>query len=302
MNKKMRKFIPKSCEVEVLFLNRHTCCICHDKGKDVQIHHIDGDNSNNDISNLSILCLDCHSRVTGTRGLGKSYSSLELKLYKKEWENIIKKEHGFHYIQKTKRVPKIERQLFVYEAKALIYRMLSAKDSNKTFFETGFENLWQLAILEGIQTEIIEHLGFAFALSAISEVNKPVALAKSLPKFFGYLGNPIGVPLRKSDERDILEAIDTLEFVHDLSVEENKSYRILSAIKNALSDFIVIAINYHNYRLYLKARRVLYELFKSSTTKYDKHDKRLPKLAKELDGLKKDIRKELKRENLSWKI
>lgn len=198
----MRKAIPKPREVEILFLNRHTCCICQDKGKDVQIHHIDGNNSNNDIVNLAVLCLDCHSRVTGTRGQGKSYSSLEVKRYKKEWEANIKKKHNLPSISRAKRVPRIERQLFVYEAKSLIYKMLSTKDSNITFFETGFENLWQLSILEGIQKEIIDHLGFAFALSAITAVNKPVALARSLPKFFGYLVGPIDVPLRNSDERD----------------------------------------------------------------------------------------------------
>ena len=298
----MRKPIPKSREAEVLFLNRHTCCICHGKGKDVQIHHIDGDNGNNDVSNLSVLCLDCHSRVTGRRGLGKSYSSVELKRYKIEWEAISRREYGLPSIQRAKRVTKIERQLFVYEAKALIYRMLSAKDSNTAFFDAGFENLFQLALLEGIQKEIVEHLGFAFGLSAISEVNKPVALAKSLPRFFRYLVGPIDVQLRKADERNILDAIDTLEFVHNLSVDENKNYRILSAVKNALSDFMAIAINYHNSRIFSKARRVLHELRKSSTTKYDKHDKKLPKLAQELNELKNDIRKELKREKLTWKI
>jgi hypothetical protein len=298
----MRKPIPKSREAEVLFLNRHTCCICHGKGKDVQIHHIDGDNSNNDASNLAIVCLDCHSRVTGTRGLGKYYYSLELKRYKKEWETIVKKEYGFPSVRRANRPPKIERQLFVYEAKALIYRMCSAKDSDTGYIDSGFENLWQLAVLEGIQKEIVEHLGFAFALSAISEVNKPVALAKSLPRLFGYLAGPSDIPLRKSDERDILQALDTLKFVHDLSIEENKNYRILGAIKNAISDFTAIAIKYRNSRLFSRGRRALRLLRKSAATKYDKHDKTLPRLVKEVDALTNDIREELKKEKLRWKI
>ncbi len=298
----MRKAIPKSREAEILFLNRHSCCICQDKGKDVQIHHIDGDNKNNDIANLAILCLDCHSRVTGKHGLGKSYSTLEVKRYKKEWEAIIKRKFALPSISRARRAPKIERQLFVYEAKSLIYRMLSAKDTNNAFFEVGFENLWQLSVLEGIQKEIIEHLSFAFTLSAISEVNKPVALARSLSKFFGYLVGPIDVPLRKSDQRDILDAIEALEFAHNLCVDENKKYRILSAMKNALSDFMAIAIKYHNSQIFSKARKVLNEIYQSSTTKYDKHDKKLPKLTREIDVLKDDIRKELKREKLRWRI
>jgi hypothetical protein len=227
---------------------------------------------------------------------------MEVKRYKKEWESIIKKKYGLPSISRAKRVNKIERQLFIYEAKSLIYRMLSAKDSNTSLFETGFENLWQLAIMEGIQKEIVEHLGFAFVLSAISEVNKPIAMARSLPKLFGYLIEPIYVNLQKTDELDIVEAINVLEFTHNLSIDENKKYKILVALKNALSDFIAIAIKYHNSRIFSKARRVLNEIRKSSTTKYDKHDKKLPKLTCEIDGLKNDLRKELKRENLRWKI
>lgn len=298
----MRKAIPKPREAEILFLNRHACCICQDKGKDVQIHHIDGDNSNNDITNLAALCLDCHSQVTGMRGLGKSYSPLEVKRYKKEWETIIKRKYALPSISRAKRPSKIERQLFIYEAKSLIYRMLSAKDTNIALFETGFGNLWQLSIFEGIQKEIIEHLSFAFTLSAISELNKPIFLARSLPKFFGYLVGPVDVPLLKTDQRDILDAIETLEFAHNLCVDENKKYRILSAIKNALSDFMAIAIKYHNSRIFSKARKVLNEIYESSTTKYDKHDKKLPKLTREIDGLKDDIRKELKREKLRWRM
>lgn len=101
---------------------------------------------------------------------------------------------------------------------------------------------------------------------------------------------------------EILDAIDTLEFVHNLCVDENKNYKILSAIKNALSDFMAIAIKYHNSRIFLKVQRVLREINKSSITKYDKHDKKLPKLTSEIDGLKDDIRKELKREKLRWEI
>jgi hypothetical protein len=180
--------------------------------------------------------------------------------------------------------------------------MLSSKDSNTSGLEAGFENLWQLALLEGIQREVIEHLGYAFVLSAISEVNKPIAMANAMPKFFGYLVGPGDVKMRKSDERDMIAAIDALEFAHSLSVEENKNYKILKAIKSALSDFMMIAIKYHSSRVFSKARRTLNEVDKSSFTKYDKHDKTLPNLKREIETLRKEMRKELKKERLSWKM
>jgi hypothetical protein len=75
---------------EVLFLNRHTCCICHDEYKDVEIHHIDGDNSNNLISNLAVVCSQHHSDVESDHGLGRSYSEEEIKKYKADWEEYCK--------------------------------------------------------------------------------------------------------------------------------------------------------------------------------------------------------------------
>ena len=45
-----------------------------------------GNPGNNDSDNLAVLCRDCHSRVTGDEGLGRRYSKLEVKKYKRSWE------------------------------------------------------------------------------------------------------------------------------------------------------------------------------------------------------------------------
>ena len=71
---------------ELMYRNRHTCCICHTPRKHVQIHHVDGDSSNNRFANLAVLCLDCHSLVTGNEGLGRRYTAGEVTRYKAQWE------------------------------------------------------------------------------------------------------------------------------------------------------------------------------------------------------------------------
>jgi hypothetical protein len=85
---KARTTIPPDVAEEVLVANDHTCCICREARKHVQLHHIYGDPSNNDAGNLSVLCLDCHSRVTGDEGLGRKYSAGEVTRYKVDWEAI----------------------------------------------------------------------------------------------------------------------------------------------------------------------------------------------------------------------
>jgi hypothetical protein len=78
-------------EEKVLFDNDHMCCICHEKGKRVQTHHINGDSSNDNPSNIAILCLEHHSDATGSQGFGRKYGEGEIKHYKDDWEGIIKK-------------------------------------------------------------------------------------------------------------------------------------------------------------------------------------------------------------------
>lgn len=81
-----RDKIPEAIAVALLVVNRHRCCICNIPHKHVEIHHIDGNNSNNVPTNLAVLCRDCHSRVTGDEGLGRRYSEEEVREYKRRWE------------------------------------------------------------------------------------------------------------------------------------------------------------------------------------------------------------------------
>lgn len=83
-----RPKIPQHISDDLMFRNRHTCSICREPRKHVQIHHIDGNNANNLPANLSVLCLDCHSIVTAIGGLGRSYTQGEVIKYKRDWESL----------------------------------------------------------------------------------------------------------------------------------------------------------------------------------------------------------------------
>jgi|GEM_PF-5327727 len=40
-----------------------TCCVCSTEGRRIQVHHIDGNNSNNELDNLAIVCTICHGNT-----------------------------------------------------------------------------------------------------------------------------------------------------------------------------------------------------------------------------------------------
>jgi hypothetical protein len=83
--KKERVPISAGLSAQVLVAHNHTCCVCHDVSKEVQIHHIDDDPSNNDVANLAVLCFDDHNRTQIRGGFGKHLLATEVTIYRDEW-------------------------------------------------------------------------------------------------------------------------------------------------------------------------------------------------------------------------
>lgn len=86
----MRTTIPDSVRTRILLANRHSCCVCH--RIDVQIHHIDGDASNNVDANLAVLCLPHHDKATAPPSLTARLRPPEIRAYKRSWETICANE------------------------------------------------------------------------------------------------------------------------------------------------------------------------------------------------------------------
>lgn len=134
----MRKKIPRSLEKKVLIKNRHCCCVCQREGfgQDVNIHHIDGNNRNNVISNLAVLCLDHASKADaglskGKQGSGKKLKPDEVREYKRIWERKIELESK---IQK-KTLPTYKRKqleiLYNFEIHKSKNEISSLRDTDK---------------------------------------------------------------------------------------------------------------------------------------------------------------------------
>jgi len=85
-----RQKVPTALEAHLLFEADHTCCICHEKGNDVQIHHISGRHRSTD-DNLIVVCVNFHSRIERKGGLGKKFTPAELKRYKAQWTGEVKR-------------------------------------------------------------------------------------------------------------------------------------------------------------------------------------------------------------------
>jgi hypothetical protein len=90
MLKKKRIPIPIDSATEILYLSDRTCCICNERGKNIQIHHIDDDPSNNALENLSVLCLECHNQTMIKGGFGRQLDAKQVLFFRSKWLERVK--------------------------------------------------------------------------------------------------------------------------------------------------------------------------------------------------------------------
>lgn len=89
VKKKPKKEIPPELAARVLFISDRTCVVCRVRGKPVQIHHIDGNPSNNSSSNLTVLCFDCHRDTQIQGGFDRKLDADQVILYRDDWHRMV---------------------------------------------------------------------------------------------------------------------------------------------------------------------------------------------------------------------
>jgi hypothetical protein len=211
----MRQKLPLSLERRVIVKNKNCCCICQGDGygKEVLIHHIDGNNSNNVESNLAVLCL-VHASMAdaglrqGKLGAGKKLKPDSVKQYKKMWERKI----GFERQHRRETLPlKTKKQLeilYKFEINKTKNLVLSLSDRDKRVKE-AFDYFDQLVIEEFISgLNIRGILVDAYSDLSVQTIDTrvlPQRLAKSLWGLLLHLVGPEYVSITAKDKKILLE-------------------------------------------------------------------------------------------------
>lgn len=82
---KSRTNVPASIAAAVLFACDRTCCVCAERGKAIQIHHLDENPTNHALANLTVLCLECHNQTQMRGGFGRSLTAEVVSKFHDEW-------------------------------------------------------------------------------------------------------------------------------------------------------------------------------------------------------------------------
>ena len=264
----MRPKIPPSLERRVLVSNKHCCCICQGDGygKEVLIHHIDGNNSNNVESNLAVLCL-VHASMAdaglkkGKLGSGKKLKPDSVKQYKSIWQRKtnLEQQHRREVISlKAKNQLEILYKFEIHKTKNFI---LALKDKDKRIKES-FDYYDQLVIEEfisGINIRSILLDAYSdLAVQSIDSVIVPQKLAKSLWGLFLHLVGPDKVSITAKDKKIFSECLKIFETLGEFAGEFGGGTPVLKTVCKELYEFAEIA---SWYKL-TKERKRIFSVFR----------------------------------------
>jgi len=79
----MRVKIPEKLRIEVQFKSNNRCCVCQTPF--IVFHHIDGDPTNNDISNIAPLCPNCHSQAHSKGTITNNLTNSRIIALRDKW-------------------------------------------------------------------------------------------------------------------------------------------------------------------------------------------------------------------------
>lgn len=87
--------IPSKTVEEVLAKSAFTCCICHQPGLPIVIHHLDKweHSHSHDLDNLAVLCLNHHGEAHSHHENSRNLTLQVIRKAREQWYAIIQKQH-----------------------------------------------------------------------------------------------------------------------------------------------------------------------------------------------------------------
>jgi len=262
--------IPHKTEVKVLVKNKHICCVCRElrSSQEVQIHHINGNPSNNIQDNLAVLCVYHHNLANiglkkGEIGSGKKITPDEVKKYKSDWERRVESEINV----KRKIIPSYRRKqlevLYEFEISKRKNEILALLQKEEQARKDNYEFLQQLVVEEfvsGLRLRPVLLKAFSdIAFQSIGQSYIALPLVDAIRGLFLHLIGPPDVKINSEDKKLLLQSLDQLQTLGMYGAEfsEDSRSKLLRKVCDTVYELAEICSWYHFSDFLTKSRKVL---------------------------------------------
>lgn len=258
-----RAKIPHKTEVKLLMMNKHQCCICRNlkSSSDVEIHHINGNSSDNRLENLSVLCSYHHKLAHGALGNSKKLLAEEIKINKNFWEKRVLEEIKI----KKKSVSIQERKqleiLYKFEISKRKNEILSLPQKQQQLRRAHYEFLQQLLIEEfisGLKLRPIILKAFSdIGIQSAGDSDVSLPLIDAIGGLFLHLVGPEDVKIYPDDKRLLLKSLDILETIGGYGASISEDVKVLKKTCQKIYELAEISSWYKFKEFKDKALKIL---------------------------------------------
>lgn len=252
-----RQSIPEKVEREVMFKNEACCCVC---GKNnVQIHHIDGNNSNNELNNLAVLCIEHHDSSSSKSSMTRKLSTSLIRQFKKDWETRVTNRRRIIQSKITK--GKTDQDFITFEIKKLVFSLPAFPKKEAT--NSIFEQLYHWHVFTDTLKDILQSLDYIRWFLKDQQV---AIVIDRLWEFFWQFVDPKDVPMDKDDEKNMAKAIELIGNLgkQTIILEENPNvfnnlFSIMKEFENVTKEYKKSLLKNLIKRQFLQIKKELLE-------------------------------------------
>jgi hypothetical protein len=272
------KPIPQKIANEILLRNQAACCICGESN--VQIHHIDGNRTNHSFQNLAVLCIGHHNQASSKSSMTRQLKPSFIRQCKASWEEQVMRRRQLvrrNFIKKQNDQPFIR-----FEIKRLIYSLPAFPDKKTT--NSIIEQLYHWHLFTMFTKNILEDISYIRWF--LKDLQVAIVLDRLWEFFWQFVG-PEDVPMNKTDEKDLLNAIDLIGDLGQQMILVNRNPHIFKNLFSAMKHFKDIAYWYKNPKLKRRIKSNFIEIRKEllDTRRYPQRKDLLGKIDKEIKKL-----------------
>jgi hypothetical protein len=184
--------------------------------------------------------MDCHSRITGKRGFGRSFSSGEVKRYKLSWERQV-------LIDRKVRKPAIRyRKELVSQIDMIVCEILALEGEIRRA-EQLLDVLFELHLWRGsqeIDVKIIEGLDHLALQAGLNGTRLAGLVAERLWEMCFHFIGPSEIPMRKRDLEFVLKCVGSLSTLLQMNSEYGRGRKATLDILESAESFYEVALWY----------------------------------------------------------